>query len=310
MLLLVGALGLAGVVPRSSRQPVWDLRRTVEPRRTGFFRDPHVNESSGVAASRRQPGILWTLNDSGDEARIYATDTLGRPHGALEVTDASNRDWEAIALGPCGSRDCLYIADTGDNTRDHQGGVIYRVPEPALPSARVVTEPAQALEFRYPRGRWDVEAAFVDSTGAIYLISKGGVRPPQVYLLPPDSWADRGPVTAESLESLPIDPHSLGNRVTDAALSPSGDRVAVRTYLAVYLFRFGGSSPPALQPTGIACDAAGLQLQGEGLTWLNEEELLLTSEGGFGTRGTLVVLGCGTAGPRLIPGPDRTTPSE
>lgn len=301
-------IGLAGLAPRPMQQSTWSLERTTEPRRTGFFRDPRVNESSGVAASRRQPGILWTLNDSGDDAWIYATDTLGRPHGALEVDGASNRDWEAIALGPCGNRDCLYIADTGDNNRDHRSAVIYRVPEPALP-ARATTEPAQALEFRYPKGRWDVEAMFVDSTGATYLITKGGAKPPQVYRLPADAWRAREPVAAQPLGPLPIDSRSLGNRVTDAALSPSGDLVAVRTYLAIYLFRFDRSNDPALRPTWLACDAAGLQLQGEGLTWLNERELLLTSEGGFGVRGTLVVLGCGTSGP-LNQGPGRATPSE
>jgi hypothetical protein len=298
----VGVLALAGLVPRMTRQPTWDLRRTDEPRRTGFFRDSRVSESSGVAASRRQPGIVWTLNDSGHDAWIYATDTLGRPYGAFEVTGATNRDWEAIALGPCGSRDCLYISDTGDNTRDRRSVVIYRVPEPALPAARARTTPAEALEFRYPRGRRDVEAAFVDSVGAIYLISKDERTSPQVYRLQPDAWRRRAPVTAEPLGTLPIDSRSLGNRVTDAALSPSGDRVAVRTYLAIYLFLLDRSNDPALRPTGTACDAAGLQLQGEGLTWLNERELLLTSEGGFGTRGTLVVLGCGSAGQPLNPG--------
>jgi hypothetical protein len=67
--------------------------------------------------------------------------------------------------------------------------------------------------------------------------------------------------------------------------------VAVRTYLAIYLFVL--TADGSLAPTGVACDAAGLQLQGEGISWLDERRLVLTSEGGFGTRGTVVVLGCG-----------------
>ena len=62
------------------------------------------------------------------------------------------------------------------------------------------------------------------------------------------------------------------------------------------IFRFDLEALDIIQAYERVCDAAGLQLQGEGVTWLNEKELLLTSEGGFGTRGTLVVLGCGTAG--------------
>jgi hypothetical protein len=90
---------------------------------------------------------------------------------------------------------------------------------------------------------------------------------------------------------LPIDTGSLGNRVTDAALSPSGDRVAVRTYLAIYLFRF--TPQGTLVPLGVACDAAGLQFQGEGISWLDDRVLVLTSEGGFGSPGTIVLLECG-----------------
>ena len=131
-----------------------------------------LDESSGVAASRRQPGVLWTLNDSGNEASIFATDTLGRDHGAFEVIGAENRDWEAVALGPCGARDCLYIADTGDNWQNLRTGRFYRVPEPGIPARKPQTRAAEVLEFRYPSGPRDVEAAFVGGDGSLYLITK------------------------------------------------------------------------------------------------------------------------------------------
>ena len=291
-LALVLALGVATRLapPAASPEDGWDLRRTTQPRRSGTFRDPSVGESSGVAASRRQPGILWTLNDSGNGAWIYAVDTLGREHGAFEVTNASNSDWEAIALGPCGPRDCLYIADTGDNARNRRSAVIYRVPEPAIPADRQRTRAAEALEFRYPNGRQDVEAAFVDSTGAAYLIAKSRGKAPAVYRLPPEAWNAGETVTATRAGHLTIDTGSLGNQVTDAALSPSGRTVAVRTYLAIYLFTLTGEG--VLAPSGVACDAAGLQIQGEGISWLDDRVLVLTSEGSFGYRGTIVLLGC------------------
>ena len=47
-----------------------------------------------------------------------------------------------------------------------------------------------------------------------------------------------------------------------------------------------------LQPLGTACDVAGLELQGEGITWLPDDAFLLTSEGGFGVPGTLTVVRC------------------
>jgi hypothetical protein len=296
---LLGALGrAAGLVPWVRREPGWDLRRPIHARHTGVFSDPRITESSGGTASRRQPGILWTLNDSGDDAWIFAVDTLGRQHGTFQVAGARNVDWEAIALGPCERRDCLYIADTGDNGRSRTTVTIYRVPEPTLPNVRGRTDPAEVLEFRYPRGRRDAEAVFVDPAGTIYLVTKNR-RQPILYRLGPDSWKSRSIVTAEEVGILPIQPGRVGNRVTDAALSPSGTMVAVRTYVAIYLFELVETSEdPPLRATGIACDAAGLQLQGEGVTWLNDRELVLTSEGGLGSHGTIVVLGCG-GGARL-----------
>ena len=251
-----------------------------------------LDESSGVTASRHQPGVLWTLNDSGNEARIFATDTLGRDHGAFMVNGAENRDWEAIALGPCGARDCLYIADTGDNAGNLRTARIYRVPEPAVPARSRNTRAAEVLEFRYPGRSPDVEAAFVGGDGTVYLITKSRRGAPSAYRIRPEAWEADKPASAEAIGTLSIDSGSLGNRVTDAALSPSGDRVAVRTYLAVYLFTL--TPPGTLVPLGVACDAAGLQLQGEGISWLDDRRMVLTSEGGFGTPGTIVVLGCGS----------------
>ena len=42
----------------------------LEPYRTIEFK--RINESSGLIKSRRWPNILWTHNDSGDEARLYS----------------------------------------------------------------------------------------------------------------------------------------------------------------------------------------------------------------------------------------------
>src|SRR5581483_4478856 len=34
--------------------------------------DPRIDESSGLAASRRHPGIVYTFNDSGGSPRVFA----------------------------------------------------------------------------------------------------------------------------------------------------------------------------------------------------------------------------------------------
>jgi hypothetical protein len=292
-LILVVALATAASVARGADAgPNWEMRHPMETRHTGAFRDSRLKESSGVAASRRQPGILWTHNDSGDGAWLFATDTLGTDLGAFRVQGAENRDWEAIALGPCEPNECLYIADAGDNAENHREVRIYRVPEPILPSRSQSTRPADVLELRYPDGASDVEAAFVARDGAIFLVTKGRHGPAKAYRVPASAWRMRGTVVAEALGALPFETGGLANYVTDAALSPAGDRVAVRTYLALFLFEL--TERNRLIPTGLACDTGGLQLQGEGVSWLNDRELVLTSEGGFGARGSIVLLACGS----------------
>ena len=288
---LVAAIGIAARVgPQPGATAHWVLKRALDARRTGRFEHPMLTESSGVAVSHRQPGILWTMNDSGNDAWIFATDTLGRDHGAFLVSGAENRDWEAITLGPCGKRDCLYIADTGDNGRGHKTARLYRVPEPTITFTVPRTRTAEVLEFRYPRGSPDVESAYVSTDGTVTLITKTHRPLPSAYRLRADAWASSGTPVAEAIGTVPVDPRNFANEITDAALSPSGRVVAVRTYRAIYLF--ARTLNDSLASLGVGCDTAGLQLQGEGVGWLDDDELVLTSEGGFGGSGTVVVLRC------------------
>src|SRR5690606_38440810 len=76
------------------------------PQVTGKLELDRIAESSGLAASQCRPDVLWTHNDSGDEALIYAFAPDGRHLGIWRVEGARHIDWEDIALardpdGPC-----------------------------------------------------------------------------------------------------------------------------------------------------------------------------------------------------------------
>jgi hypothetical protein len=79
------------------------VRRTVRAARVGpRFGPDGPRESSGLAASARVPGLLWTLDDGGaapDLLAVAADD--GRVLGRVRVAGATNVDWEALAAGPC-----------------------------------------------------------------------------------------------------------------------------------------------------------------------------------------------------------------
>lgn len=301
VLVLLGVLAATAVLaPTLSAEGRWQVRQLLEARRSGVFRHPRLTESSGVVASRRFPGVLWTLNDSENPAEIFAADSMGRDLGGFTVRGAKNEDWEAIAAGRCGDGECLYIADTGDNEEVRHSVRLYRVPEPAVPppGGQGFTARAEALEVRYPDGPHDVEAAVVVPDGAVLLVTKGRTDAVRAFRVPASAWARRS-VTATPLGRLPLASGGLGTMVTDASLSPDGSGVAIRTYLEIFLFRL--TPEDTFQPLGLACDVAGLELQGEGIAWVGPDRFILTSEGAFGAPGTVTTVRCATTTASELP---------
>jgi len=277
------------------------LERATAPRDVstlGAFTARSITEASAAVRSFGRAGVYWTLNDSGNDERLFAFDSTGQDLGAVRVTGARNRDWEAMATGPCESGRCLYIGDVGDNIARYNAVVIWRIAEPTPPGAGVRrdSEPAVAIAVQYPGGPRDVEALWVDADTVVWLATKRPRRdaqkhwrPSLVYRVPASAWhaADSSvvaPVLAELVDSLPIVPRGKRTLVTDAGLSnPFGDPaldslLAVRAYGEVLIVQVGRTSgrPRALLGR---CDLEALrEKQGEGVTWLPDGRLLLTSE--------------------------------
>jgi hypothetical protein len=220
------------------------------------------------------------------------------------VRGATNVDWEAVSVGPCGAaepagaqpNDCVFIGDTGDNVGKHASRVIYRVREPRAQRAGFTGDiEAEALHYRYPDGAHDVEAMLVTPAGDLLLLAKSFKAPPGYYRVPARAWATPGTVaTAEALGTLPIDPGALGRWITDAALAPDGRHVAVRTYRDLFAFRLEADGRLAQGDPPTQCDVTGLGPQGEGVAWLDARTLVLTSEHALGLPAAIHVVRCPT----------------
>jgi hypothetical protein len=281
--------------PRFDHDDDWVVRRPSSAVRTGTF-GAQEDESSGVAASARHPGLFWTILDSGNPAEIIAIDSAARVHGRVLLRGGVNQDWEAIALGACPAGTCVYVGDIGDNLGRRRSVVVYRLPEPdpaALGGSRA-GRPAEAIEVEYPDGARDAEAMIVTPAGDLVLVTKGLVSAVKAYRVPADAWSRsrEGPVVAEDLGPLPIAPRSaLGRWVTDASLAPDG-RVAIRTYRDIFLFVLApdGTLRPSEPPT--ICDISGLESQGEGITWADDSTMVLTSEASRRAPGTIHYVRC------------------
>ena len=190
-----------------------------------------VRESSGLAASRAQPGLLWTLNDSGNPPHLYATNHHGDDLARCEIKEIGNRDWEDLAAFTLDSVDYLLIAEVGDNKAQHDLVVLHIIPEPSFPSAS--DQPLTAavtirIPFRYQDGPRDCEAVAVDPhRREIILISKA-LPVAYVYVLPLLTSTPAEPLTAERVGTvmLPL--------VTGMDISPDGRGAIVGTYGDAY----------------------------------------------------------------------------
>ena len=197
-------------------------------RKVGQIRSPLITEASGLVVSRRNPGVLWVHNDSGDGPFVYAIDPMGDLLATYTVTGAQARDWEDIALGP-GPRsgvDYLYIGDTGDNAGRYPSITVYRVREPAVDpnelGLEAKTDPAEAIRMVYPDGPRDAETLLVDPlTRDLYVISKRDLFSRVYRAAYPQSTSQ-----TVRLELVCLLPWGLA---TGGDVSPDGKKVAVRS---------------------------------------------------------------------------------
>ncbi len=169
---------------------------------TGRLENRGIDEASGLARSQREPGLLWTINDGG-KARLHALDARGAARGEVELRKADNRDWEDLASFVLDGEPYLLIADIGDNDARHKKRTIYVAKEPRADENR--TKVDWHVDFEYPNGPRDAEAAAVDiANERILVLSKRDI-PPSLYEVPLQSDSDKK-ITARwlgTIDSLP-----------------------------------------------------------------------------------------------------------
>jgi hypothetical protein len=203
-------------------------------------------------------GVLWTLNDSGDSARVFALDRKGQLLREVAVTGAEAVDWEDIAA----RGRTLYAGDIGDNLAQRPEIAVYRFGEPG---PGITSVAAERIALRYPDGAHDAEALLVDPrTGAIVIVTKDVGGSSGVYA------ATRGGVLKKRA-TLKL---GFGQLVTAGDVSGDGRTIVLRTYDKAFVWtRNGGESlARALKRAPCTSDAELLD-EGQG------ESLALTRDG-------------------------------
>lgn len=234
-----------------------------DARPVAVIHDARIPESSALAASTRQPGLLYTVNDSGNAPVVYAVaEASGRVVGTATLAGVDLVDPEALAIG---RDDRLYVADIGDNDSVRDSIALYAIEQPLRGD---VTVTPQTYAVRYADGPHNAEALVVDpASGRLVILTKellGGA----VYQLPEELVS--GPVTTARL----VAGAQLPGLVTDAAALPDASAVVIRTYTHVMVYGVPGwrqeaSAPLPPQPQGeslaVASDGTRLLVGTEGL---------------------------------------------
>ncbi len=225
-----------------------------------------ITEASGLVASRLNPGVLWTHNDSGSSGAVFALDDRGRHLARVRIEGCPPGDWEDIAAGPGpdGRGHFLYIGDIGDNSARKKSRSICRFPEPALDATARPAElsvQAERIRFVYPDGSHDAETLLADpATGQLHVVTK---REKQVglYRIPNPS-APEGTLTAERLGNLPY------TFIVGGDISADGREILLKTYTAVLYWRRqpGQSIADTLQQPATSLPYVA-EVGGEAIAW-------------------------------------------
>lgn len=200
-----------------------------------------IVELSGLAASQKNPGILYAHDDSGGSASLTIMSAVGATVGQLVVMGSMNIDWEDLALGPCPTGSCLYIGEIGDNgASGSTPKVVYRVTEPTIAAGTMpgmLTAAAERLELQYPNNaHFDAETLMVHpATGDVYVVSKHafGTKSSAYKAAAPLSSTSINVMTRVAMLAVP---DGLDLPLTGGDIDPCGNTMLLRSYSTLYQF--------------------------------------------------------------------------
>jgi hypothetical protein len=258
---------------------------TIELKSVGKLNLKLVPECSALWVSPSQPGVFWTLADSGAKSAITPIRADGTMvpvakgyWGAVTLKGASNVDWEAITGDASGN---MVVGDVGNNVSRRKELAFYLFKEPK-PGVTEVTEvrkvtfawPDQTA-FPDPELAHDCEAMFL-LRGKLYLLTKH--RRDTLT----DLWRADIPPVGDRATLTKLARFDIGGMVTDACVSPDQKRLAILTYRNVWVFDVPLVGEDFFRAPALHAPISPpmLSFQVEGCSWVGNSHLLLGSEQG------------------------------
>jgi len=245
----------------------------------GVIENPSLDEASGLVASRKNAGYLWSHNDSGDGSRIFLLDGYGKGKREFKLQGAENRDWEDMGIvSETDGSATLYLADFGDNNAVYSSYALYWCKEPVVdantPLMNTISQVSK-LTFTLSDGARDMECLLVDQkTKDVFIISKRETNK-RLYKIPASSLVAGGTAKAEFVRELAFSkPLSTDSRfvtaayITGGSISSDNSEILVKNYYEVYYWKrkTGESISDALSRAPKTVPYK-MEPQGEGITF-------------------------------------------
>lgn len=236
---------------------------------TGIVGDASLNEISGVAASWRNPGALWVMEDHAGPNEVSALDAAGNVVARVVLEGVDNNDWEDLAVGVCGETTCLFVGDIGDNDHDRPWHGVLRFEEPDLSAEGVedLTISPDIFPYVFPDGgTWDSEALAILPNGLPVLFTKEyDTEASTAYSFP----------ALDASQTVTLDERGRfetgasgegGSAATTAAdLWPDGTRLILRTYGHIWEFTLTDGGLDDLEDAARVELYTGTERQGEAI---------------------------------------------
>ncbi len=227
----------------------------------GVVRSQLLTEISGIAASDSFEDCFWVHNDSGDDANIYLIDLYGELRAVVSLP-LEARDWEGITYDD----GYIYIGEIGDNFTQYSDKKIYRLSEPQIELTEQIqyldVDDFETMSFTFSDSQRDSETLMWDPIfDELAIVTK---REEQVLLYATPF------IATQSDEIIELDPQAAIdiNLATAGDISPTGDKILIKTYTDIYLWQRDGDEPlsQALKnlPTRLEYEP---EPQGEAITW-------------------------------------------
>lgn len=238
-----------------------------------------LQESSGLLI--QSPDTLWSHNDSGNNAKLYAFNTKGKDLMDRKIGDVSDKDWEEITKDDQGH---IFIGDFGNNNNDREDLLILRISSDISDKKTDIV--VDSILFTYedqtlfpPPGsslNFDCEA-MVTMNDSIFLFTKDRTDPylsqTLMYVLSAQPGTQVAKYKGTFLTNVPI---FLQGSITGAALSPDKKTLVLMGYPRMWVFKnFPGTDFFSGKLTVLQFDSYS---QKEGVAFLDNCTVYITDE--------------------------------